>query len=129
MYLHEGDNTVAVHVSYNFYHQVIREICNRATVRNVDIPHFFAVVVDRIHHIDGQLQFPNNAPAGPLPVGPANKRRDGVQAVSEHGKIKITQVLEIIPSRADPKAPNKKRLRDTVLVNDGEPRVLTDIPV
>lgn len=66
-----------------------------------------------IFKIDDRVLKPSCGPAGPLPPGPGGKRRNGGQSTWVVNKLQITELLEVIPSKA---APGAKRLRDTMLI-------------
>src|SRR5439155_8953295 len=73
--------------------------------------------------IDGQMVYPGGG-AGTwevrrqaLPPGRFNKQRYGYTSVWSLNRIRVTQVVEIVPSRPATKAvAGQKRLLDTVLV-------------
>jgi hypothetical protein len=66
--------------------------------------------------IDGQLQAPNGINTQ-LPKAANGKARVGMQCVSKHGNLVITQTLEVVAGKpsAKPK-PGEKRRMDTLLV-------------
>lgn len=92
--------------------------CNINTIRGetLHLSHFPSFM------IDGQLyqsQFGNQAGKfevmnAPLKKGPNNKARDGFMTVWVKGDIRITQTIELHPSKA--KAAGQKRLMNNVLI-------------
>jgi hypothetical protein len=66
-------------------------------------------------HIDGQVVNPARfvAQNQPLPKG-RGKPRQGFMTTYEHGPLTITQMLEVVPSRAS--APGRKRRLDSALI-------------
>jgi hypothetical protein len=69
-------------------------------------------------HIDGQIVFPARLEKinAPLPRKPGGKVRDGVMSVYVHNNVRITQTVEVVPTRPGPRAPGGKRRLDAVLV-------------
>ena len=72
-------------------------------------------------HLDGQIMFPG--PPGrmevtnaPLPRKPGGKVRDGVMSVYTYNKIRITQTVEVVPTKPGGKTPGGKRRLDAVVV-------------
>jgi len=73
--------------------------------------------------IDGAETFVGNGPGQwvqrglPLGPGPFGKKRNGTTSTFVLGKVHITQILEIVPSKLPPKAaPGQKRRLDTCLI-------------
>jgi hypothetical protein len=73
--------------------------------------------------IDGADTFVGGGPGQwvdrgvPLGPGPFGKKRNGTKSTYVQGKIHITQILEIVPSKLPPKAaPGTKRRLDTCLI-------------
>ncbi len=91
---------------------------NVTTIRNepLHLSHFPSFM------INGQVHSPFNPGGGgrieianaPLPKGPSGKPRDGNMTVWVNGDVRITQTMELHPSKA--KAAGQKRLMNNVLL-------------
>lgn len=68
--------------------------------------------------IDEQVVFPGQVVIQNqrLPKTASGKERDGIMSVYALGKIRITQTIEVVPSKPLKPAPGQKRRLDTVLV-------------
>src|SRR5207302_2639454 len=73
--------------------------------------------------VDGQITILGQPPGKweslnvPLGKGPGGRKREGVKSVWVINNVHITQIVEIIPSKAPPKgAPGSKRHMDVMLV-------------
>jgi hypothetical protein len=71
--------------------------------------------------IDGNVMYPG--PPGrmevtnaPLPRKPGGKPRDGVQSVYSYNNVRITQTIEVVPTKPSAKTPGAKRRLDAVVV-------------
>src|SRR5438477_134601 len=81
------------------------------------VPHRRLVVVARL--IGRRLQPPSKWESlnVPLGKGPGGRKREGVKSVWVINNVHITQIIEIIPSKAAPKgAPGGKRHMDVMLL-------------
>jgi hypothetical protein len=68
--------------------------------------------------IDNNILFPNGAPQlQPLPEGPNKKKRHGGQTVWQHGDVRVTMIIEVIPGKPYQKTPGAPvpRRMDTLL--------------
>src|SRR5262249_51154283 len=67
--------------------------------------------------IDNQIVFPQSMGKGrPLPNGPNNKKRTGMETDWTRGEIKITQSLEVIQGKPYDKTLPQKRRNDVLLI-------------
>jgi hypothetical protein len=69
--------------------------------------------------IDGQVVYPNgNQKQQPLPPGPNNKKRTGMQTTWAFGDMRLTMILEVVPGKPYEKNTSaaQKRRMDTLLI-------------
>ena len=75
--------------------------------------------IQTMFHIDGQVMFPGNPPGQlviqnqPLPKTKSGKERTGFVSAYKIHNMLITQVVEVVPTKAKP---GKKRQLDAVMV-------------
>jgi hypothetical protein len=75
--------------------------------------------IQTMFHIDGQVMFPGNPPGQlviqnqPLPKSKSGKARTGFVSAYKFHNMLITQVVEVVPTKAKP---GKKRQLDAVMV-------------
>jgi hypothetical protein len=71
-------------------------------------------------HLDGQVLQGGAGRAEALnqalPKRPGGRVRDGVMSVYNYGKLRITQVLEVVPTRTSKNAPDQRRRLDSVVI-------------
>lgn len=114
-------------------HARITSVGNMFLNVNVNNQNLHLGYIQTMFHIDGQVIFPGNPPGRmtvqnqPLPAGKGKRSRVGFMSTYEHGKLTITQEMEVVPTRAKP---GQKRRLDSVMVRylvdnkDDRPRTI-----